>query len=369
MADTAVEDAAQVGSGFMNLKIDGDALASDLAEAKDKPPVEPEKELKVAKTPAAPIRPISEKGRKNWEQLEKDRDDAKKETAATKKALEDAQKDWEAKLAEASKPKASPEIEAELKTAREKVAGYERDLRAFTVTRAAHEELTPKRQEAVNKITALLNKSGADQSVLDAAKHWDYDTLAAFGEDTSVPAGVRRDINRLLDQVRGIDDEITARTADPEQGYKSLQERQMADQRARLEANLHEQTGQADVVFKEALAHVPAIQENAELVEKLKGTLTGLAGGKGCEAFTPKRIMQDVAAKVILEVLASNQKAKIDTLEKEIKELKEAAGGRRSRVPGASPSANHRADDEDTEEAGSGIFTGGGIRVQLNGRG
>lgn len=362
-APSAPEEGASVFSGFtinkdgLNATVTGDEL-------KEKPPVS--QEPPAASTPPAPKAgavPLEARvkgpSHKHFEEVTSARDKALKDLEEYRKSTEAKIADYETRLAKGQVPE---EFKSQLAEALAAKAKLEKDMQGIIATRAAQLEFEPRKTAALEKI-ALIATTAGDQAMVAAAKNGNYDALAEFAEngDNLTPLQ-KRDLNRLLDEARGYDEQLSQRTKDPEAAWQELQQRNQVQMQEAQKAQLAKNLELANTTHGNLSKAVPALADAPELSKEIKARLTALAGGDGNEKYTASHMMQVVAEHAVFETLCKSQQAKIQKLEADLKEKTESVN--RLKAPSFRPS--HVEPELEEATIGTGLFSGG-IVVNTNG--
>lgn len=341
--------------------VTGGELRKPTEEAKS--PVPPKEEGTPPVPPKAGAIPMElrEKGPSHarFKEVTDARDKVQTEFETARKAWEAKEADYQAKL---SKGEVPPEVKSQLAEALTAKAKLETDLRGLIADRAARAEFEPRKTAALEKIGVIAAMTG-DQAMVTAAKSGDYDALAEFADTGDLTALQKRDVNRLLDEARGADEQISQRTKDPDAAWKALEERNRAQMTEARQAQLASNLDLANQTHGSLLKTIPALADAPELAKEVKARLTALAGGEGNEKYTASNMMQVVAEHAIFETLCKNQQAKITKLEADLKEKTEVVG--RLKAPRFGNS--HVEQELEEETVGTGLFSGG-IVVNTGGR-
>lgn len=357
---TATLEKPVAADDHVGLRGAGIVIGKALADVKlEDPEKKEEPEGKVVKGEVAAKPVIPERPRhKDFEAVLEGRKKAEE-------ALSAKQKEWEAEKAkwedERKKFAAPPDVEPlkkELESTRAEKERIEKEFQAIVATRAVQAEYAPKRQERITRMEAIAKASG-DPAVASAVARWDYDKLAEFAEDGNLTAGQKRDWNRMLDEVTRMDEEIQAKTANPDAAWSDLQKRSqegaIAQQRERIAKNV----SIAEATHAKLLETIPALKAAPELSASIRKDLVALAGGEGNERFPAETIMAKVAEHAIYENLTKQQHAKITTIEKELNEAKETI----KKLKGPRFGDTYLSDDRTEKEDEHVGFFGGGIKV------
>lgn len=287
------------------------------------------------------------------------RDKAVKEFETARKEWEAKQADYETKLSKGVVPE---EVRTQLAEALTTKSRLEADLHEVIVDRAARAEFEPRKLAALEKI-GLIAAAAGDHAMIDAAQKGNYDALAEFADTGELTALQKRDINRLLDEARGADEQLSQRTKDPEAAWKALEQRNRAQMEELRQKQIAGNIELARQTHTNLLQYVTALADAPELSKEVRTRLEALAGGQGNERYTAKHMMQVVAEHTIFETLCKNQQAKIAKLEADLKGKTETV----DRLKAPSFRNSHVEQETETETVGTGLFTSG-LVVNASGR-
>lgn len=325
----------------------------------------PEKPPEIAPVPpkagAVPLE-AREKGPSHarFKEVTDARDKVQKELEEAKKAWEAKEADYQSKLGKGEVPE---EFKTQLAEALSSKTKLEADLRGLIATRAAQAEFEPRKTAALEKIGMIATIRG-DQAMLNAAKSGNYEALAEIAESGDLTALQKRDVDRLLNEARGYDEQLSQLTKDPDAAWKALEERNRAQMDEARKVQLANNLNLANETHSSLLKTVTALAGVPELSKEIKSRLTALAGGDGSEKYTARNMMQVVAEHAIFENLCKNQQTKIQKLEADLKEKTEALN--RVKSPNFRPS--HVEPELEEETVGTGLFSPGGGLVVNTGR-
>jgi hypothetical protein len=359
----AAEESASIFNGLtvnkegLTKTVTGEEL-HQVAKPDDKPPITPKPDEKppVPSTPpkagAVPLE-AREKGpsHQKFAEVTAAREKAQKELETARKEWEAKQADYEARLAKGTVPE---EHARQLADALATKAKLENDLRGLIVDRAARQELEPRKVQALAKI-GIIGAARGDQAMIAAAKAGNYEALAEIVEIGDLTPLQKRDVDRLLNEARGYDDQLSQRISDPEAAWKELEARNKAQMEQARQAQLVSNLDLAKQTHTALINSVPALADAPEISKEVRARLEAIAGGPGNERYTAKHMMQVVAEHTIFETLCKNQQAKILKLEADLKE--KVATINRQKAPNFRPS--HVEPELEEETVGTGLFSSG----------
>lgn len=291
---------------------------------------EPQKQPETPPEPPKPVEippELKGKARENFARLEQAKRDAEEKAAKIEKEHQEALKRLQ-EQDEKLKTFNPDDFQRQIEERDRKLQELQNEYKLVAL------EKDPEFINTYDRPRHLLQEGLKDMALQASVSEQDFHRALRLGDQVrleeirdSLPSHLQRRWDASLNQIEQISVQRDVALKDKENTYHQLAQQRQEQYRQQHNLRLQENLSLAERIAEEPFEKIESIRDNAELKARLKATLHGVAGGKGAEAWTPEKIMRQVAAAETLQhfmgvqnQVIEGQKGEMETLKKSLEE-------------------------------------------------